>query len=40
MSIIEFHGGNKFFGDFQVLEDIDFTLDLPGVRFDRVERVT
>jgi ABC-type polar amino acid transport system ATPase subunit len=27
MSIIEFRGVNKFFGDFQVLEDIDFTVD-------------
>jgi putative glutamine transport system ATP-binding protein len=27
MSIIEFRGVNKFFGDFQVLKDIDFTVD-------------
>ena len=27
MSIIEFRGANKFFGDFQVLKDIDFTVD-------------
>ncbi len=27
MSIIEFRGANKFFGDFQVLEDIDFSVD-------------
>ena len=27
MSIIEFHGVNKFFGDFQVLEDIEFSVD-------------
>ena len=27
MSIIEFRGVNKFFGDFQVLEDIDFSVD-------------
>lgn len=27
MSIIEFQNVDKFFGDFQVLEDIDFTVD-------------
>ena len=27
MSIIEFREVNKFFGDFQVLKDIDFTVD-------------
>src|ERR671911_429147 len=27
MSIVEFRGVNKFFGDFQVLKDIDFTVD-------------
>src|SRR5215210_7416448 len=27
LSIIEFHGVNKFFGDFQVLKDIEFTVD-------------
>ena len=27
MSIIEFHGVDKWFGDFQVLEDIEFTVD-------------
>jgi ABC-type polar amino acid transport system ATPase subunit len=27
VSLIEFRGVNKFFGDFQVLEDIDFTVD-------------
>jgi aspartate/glutamate/glutamine transport system ATP-binding protein len=27
MSIIEFRGVNKFFGDFQALKDIDFTVD-------------
>ena len=27
MSIIEFRGVSKFFGDFQVLEDIDFRVD-------------
>ena len=27
MSIIEFRGVNKFFGDFQVLKDINFTVD-------------
>ena len=27
MSIIEFHEVNKFFGDFQVLKDIDFSVD-------------
>ena len=27
MSIIEFHGVNKFFGDFQVLEDIELSVD-------------
>jgi aspartate/glutamate/glutamine transport system ATP-binding protein len=27
MSIIEFKGVNKWFGDFQVLKDIDFTVD-------------
>ena len=27
MSIIEFRGANKFFGDFQVLEDINFSVD-------------
>ncbi len=27
MSIIEFHKVNKFFGDFQVLEDIDFSVE-------------
>jgi ABC-type polar amino acid transport system ATPase subunit len=27
MSIIEFSGVNKFFGDFQVLADIDFTVE-------------
>jgi len=27
VSIIEFRGVNKFFGDFQVLKDIDFTVD-------------
>jgi ABC-type polar amino acid transport system ATPase subunit len=27
LSIIEFRGVNKFFGDFQVLKDIDFTVD-------------
>lgn len=27
MSIIEFRGVNKFFGDFQVLRDIDFAVD-------------
>ena len=27
MSIIEFHGVNKFFGDFQVLKDIEFSVD-------------
>jgi putative glutamine transport system ATP-binding protein len=27
MSIIEFRGVNKFFGDFQALEDIDFNVD-------------
>ena len=27
MSIIEFRGVNKFFGDFQVLKNIDFTVD-------------
>ena len=27
MSIIEFRGVNKFFGDFQVLEDINFSVD-------------
>ncbi|MCA1848856.1 MAG: ATP-binding cassette domain-containing protein, partial [Actinobacteria bacterium] len=25
--MIEFRGVNKFFGDFQVLKDIDFTVD-------------
>jgi ABC-type polar amino acid transport system ATPase subunit len=27
VSIIEFHGVNKFFGDFQVLEDIELSVD-------------
>jgi ABC-type polar amino acid transport system ATPase subunit len=27
VSIIEFRGANKFFGDFQVLRDIDFAVD-------------
>ncbi|MBA2783979.1 MAG: amino acid ABC transporter ATP-binding protein, partial [Rubrobacteraceae bacterium] len=27
VNLIEFRGVNKFFGDFQVLEDIDFTVD-------------
>ena len=27
MSIIEFRGVNKYFGDFQVLKDIDFSVD-------------
>jgi ABC-type polar amino acid transport system ATPase subunit len=27
VSLIEFRGVNKFFGDFQALEDIDFTVD-------------
>jgi ABC-type polar amino acid transport system ATPase subunit len=27
VSIIEFHGVNKFFGDFQVLKDIDFSVE-------------
>jgi ABC-type uncharacterized transport system ATPase subunit len=27
LSIIEFHGVNKFFGDFQVLEDIEFSVE-------------
>ncbi len=27
MSLIEFQNVDKFFGDFQVLEDIDFTVD-------------
>ncbi|CAN5837413.1 amino acid ABC transporter ATP-binding protein [soil metagenome] len=27
VSIIEFRGVNKYFGDFQVLKDIDFTVD-------------
>jgi ABC-type polar amino acid transport system ATPase subunit len=27
MSIIEFHGVNKFFGDFQALKDIEFSVD-------------
>ena len=27
MSILEFHGVNKWFGDFQVLKDIDFTVE-------------
>jgi putative glutamine transport system ATP-binding protein len=27
MSIIEFRAVNKFFGDFQVLKDINFTVD-------------
>src|SRR5215207_7878799 len=27
MSIIEFHGVDKFFGDFQVLKDIEFSVD-------------
>jgi ABC-type polar amino acid transport system ATPase subunit len=27
MSLIEFRGVNKFFGDFQVLKDIDFSVD-------------
>jgi len=27
VSIIEFHGVNKFFGDFQVLKDIDLSVD-------------
>ena len=27
MSIVEFRGVNKFFGDFQVLKDIDFSVD-------------
>jgi aspartate/glutamate/glutamine transport system ATP-binding protein len=27
MSIIEFHGVDKYFGDFQVLKDIDFSVD-------------
>ena len=27
MSIIEFRGVNKYFGDFQVLKDIDFTVE-------------
>jgi aspartate/glutamate/glutamine transport system ATP-binding protein len=27
VSIIEFRGANKFFGDFQVLEDINFSVD-------------
>jgi aspartate/glutamate/glutamine transport system ATP-binding protein len=27
VSLIEFRGVNKYFGDFQVLEDIDFTVD-------------
>ena len=27
MSIIEFREVSKFFGDFQVLEDLDFSID-------------
>jgi aspartate/glutamate/glutamine transport system ATP-binding protein len=27
MSIIEFNGGNTFFGDFQVLKNMDFSVD-------------
>lgn len=27
MSIIEFKGVNKYFGNFQVLEDIDFSME-------------
>ena len=27
MSIIEFRSVDKFFGDFQVLQDIDFTVE-------------
>src|SRR5215212_4075318 len=36
LSIIEFHGGNKWFGDFQVLKDIEFSgvLVLDGMRLD------
>jgi len=36
LSIIEFHGGNKWFGDLQVLKDIEFSgvLVLDGMRLD------
>jgi putative glutamine transport system ATP-binding protein len=27
MSVIEFNGGNTFFGDFQVLKNMDFSVD-------------
>jgi ABC-type polar amino acid transport system ATPase subunit len=31
VSIIEFHRVNKFFGDFQILEEIDFSVGEGGV---------